>query len=240
MKFINTDVTISKKRKPVPQCIQLSDRVKLISWGSIYISLVKANLFPSSFCIESVDTVIYIDPVLVDTTKKADYIFITHSHFDHFSIKDIENLSNDKTMIICPKKVAKKLKKYNVKEVRPGDCIELKDVVCRATHAYSKGFPSHPKSIENVGYVITIGGINIYHAGDTFLVPEIKTLQDIDVALVPIDGGNLTMKTEEAASLVNQLKPKIVIPMHYLPDENKAIEFKHLINTDIDVRIIAD
>ena len=124
--------------------------------------------------------------------------------------------------------------------VKPDDSMELGDVIFKATHAYSKGFPSHPRSVQNVGYVFTIGGIKIYHAGDTYLVPEIEALRDIDVVLVPIDGGNLTMKTDEAAGLVNKLKPKIAIPMHYSPGEKKADEFKNLINSDIDVRIIAE
>lgn len=239
-KFFNTDVTVSDKRNPIAQCIQLSDNVKLTSWGAVYIKLVKSHLFPSSFCIETKNKVIYIDPVMIDTTKKADYIFITHGHFDHFSIKDIEKVVDEKTIIICPQKVAKKLKRHNIRKIEPDECIKFNGAICKATHAYSLGFPSHPKSNKNVGYILNIDNINIYHTGDTHLIPEIKTLQNIDVALISIDGGNLTMKTDEAASLINQIRPKLVIPMHYQPGENKANEFKKLINEDIEVKIIAD
>ena len=231
-------IEVSEKRDEV-RSISLSEKTVLKSWGAVFIKFGKSHLLPSSICLESEDIVIYVDPLMVDAERKADYIFITHDHADHLSIPDIEKLADEETVIICPKKAAKKLKGYSTRVVSPGDKVEFMGLSFEAVPAYSIGFPSHPKSSGNVGYVIAVDGKRIYHAGDTDLVPEIEILNDIDVALVPIDGANLTMKTQEAAQLVNEIKPRIAIPIHYVVDENKTEEFKKLVDRDIEVLIIA-
>lgn len=233
------NIEVSEKRGSV-RSIKLFETTVLKSWGAVFISFGKSHLLPSSVCIESKDAVIYIDPLMVDSDKKADYIFITHAHADHLSVPDIEKLSGKETVIICPKKAAKKIKGKNTRVVNPGDTAQLEGVSFEAVPAYSVGFPSHPKSSGNVGYVITVDGIRIYHAGDTDLVPEIRKLTNIDAALVPIDGDNLTMKTQEAAQLINEIKPKIAIPMHYVVKENKTEEFIKLVDNDIEVMILAE
>lgn len=232
-------IEVSEKRDQV-RSIRLSEKTVLKSWGAVFIKFGNSHLLPSSICVDNEEVVIYVDPLMVDTDKKADYIFITHAHADHLSIPDIEKLADEETVIICPKKAAKKLKGYSTRVVSPGDKDEFMGLSFEAVPAYSIGFPSHPKSSGNVGYVITVDGIRIYHAGDTDLVPEIKNLKGIDVALVPIDGDNLTMKTQEAAQLVNEIKPKIAIPMHYVAKESKTEEFKKFVDQDIEVLIIAE
>jgi L-ascorbate metabolism protein UlaG (beta-lactamase superfamily) len=64
-----------------------------------------------------------------------------------------------------------------------------------------------------VGYIIEVGGVRIYHAGDTDFIPEMKDLK-VDVALIPVS-GTFVMTADEAAQAVNEFKPKIAIPMHY-------------------------
>lgn len=236
MSFISIEA--SEKRGSVTS-IKLSEKTVLKSWGAVYIKFGNSHLLPSSICIENEEAVIYVDPLMVDTDTKADYILITHAHPDHLSIPDIDRLIGEETVIICPKKAAKKLKGYRTRVVSPGEKVEFMGLNVEAVPAYSLGFPSHPKSSANVGYVITVDGIRVYHAGDTDLVPEIRNLSSIDAALVPIDGDNLTMKTQEAAQLVNEIKPTIAIPMHYVVDENKTEEFKELVDRDIKVLIIA-
>jgi len=233
------DITVSNKRTDI-KSETLSNGITLTSWGAVFIRFGRSDLLPSSFCIESKDTVVYIDPLLVGPAKRADYIFITHTHPDHFSFTDIERIADGHTRIICPARAMRKLKQYNVTPVKSGDVIQLEDVGAEVTPAYSVGFPSHPKSAGNVGYVLSFGGLRIYHAGDTDLIPEILMLKDINVAMVPIDGGNLTMTTPEAAQLINTLKPQQAVPMHYVVQQGKTEEFAALVDKGIDVLVLAE
>ncbi len=240
MGLFNIKISISEKRNPKVQHVMISKNVKLSSWGAVYMSLVNADFFPSSFCLENGDCVIYIDPLKVESGRIANYVLITHGHPDHFSLEDIGELSDDNTVIICPKKVAKKLSGYKTEVVKPGEYLEYGDLNIETVNAYSIGFPSHSRGNENVGYVITIDGIRIYHAGDTDLIVEMEKLDGIDVLLVPIDGGNLTMSTQEAAKLTNMIKPRMVIPMHYVINARKADEFRQLVDEGIEVKILSD
>ena len=67
------------------------------------------------------------------------------------------------------------------------------------------------------GFLITIDGKKIYHAGDTGLFLDMKLIGEmdsIDVAILPV-GGNFTMDVADAVKAVEFLKPRLVIPMHY-------------------------
>lgn len=234
------DNLIMASEKGSIESIRLNENITLTSLGLLKYMVAKIEFFSSGFCIEYKGKRIYIDPVTANENERADYIFITHPHPDHLSLSNIKKIADEKTIIVCPKKALKKLKDFNPKLIKPGESIELEDMSCMAVPAYSIGFPTHPKKAENVGYVLELEGIKIYHAGDTDLVDDLKELKGIDTALVPIDGGNLTMKTEEAAELINQIKPRLAVPMHYEIDKNKAKEFAKLIDEDIEAKILID
>jgi L-ascorbate metabolism protein UlaG (beta-lactamase superfamily) len=113
---------------------------------------------------------------------------------------------------------------------------------CEATAAYNTKsvflwIKAHPKSKENVGFVLTMDkGLRIYHAGDTDYIPEMKQLKKIQFALIPIGGDNLTMNEEEAASMVNAIKPEKVIPMHYeIKNREELKRFESLVDPKIKV-----
>ncbi len=237
----------SAKRDTVPQNVRLPGGVILTSTGAVNINVFllvdHKDFFPSGFRIEAPGKTIYIDPIAVNDPKPADYIFITHSHGDHLSLPDIKKLSDKKTLIICPKTAAAQISGFSVKEVKPGDRLMLNGIKCEAVASYNiktgaLGMVAHPASDMNVGYIITINGTRIYHAGDTDFIPEMKEIKDITIALVPIDGGSLTMSTEEAAGFINTLRPKIAVPMHYLMGTNNTEIFKNLVNKDIQVKIM--
>lgn len=238
--LIEIKISVSEKRILKSKSIEISDNTTLTSWGAIHVSFGNSDFFPSSFCITTEDKVLYIDPVMVEPQRTADYIFITHTHPDHFSLEDIRKISDENTVIVCPKKAAKKLGSYKVLQVKPNDTIELDGVKCEVVPAYSKGFPTHPKMNQNAGYVLTVNRSRIYHAGDTDAVDELYSLKDIDTALVPIDGGNLTMSTQDAADLINSIKPRIAIPMHYEVNKNKAAQFSKMVDRNIKVAVLAE
>ncbi len=238
---IKITIIRSDRRGNIPQSIRLPDNIILTSLGEVIINNV--DFFPSSFRIEAQGKVIYIDPVVIDVTKPADFIFITHTHPDHLSLPDIKKIMKEETLIICPKKVAKKLSGYTIKVVKPGDVLELEDIKCEAVAAYNikpkfLWIKAHPQSAINVGYILTINGVRIYHAGDTDFIPEMKGIKNVNVFMVPIGGDKLTMNPEQAAEAINTIKPEIAIPMHYETAKNYAEKFKQLVDKDIKVEII--
>lgn len=168
----------------------------------------------SGFEIESAGgSVIYVDPYEIkENTAKADVILITHDHYDHCSPADIEKIHKADTVIIGPFSINAKLK-FKVRNIKHGEEIKIKDILVKAVPSYNEQKQFHPKEADNVGYVITIDGEIIYHAGDTDVIEEMKDIR-CDIALLPI-GGTYTMDCKDALKAVEILKPKIIIPMHY-------------------------
>ncbi len=100
--------------------------------------------------------------------------------------------------------------------------------------AYNTNKTFHPKKNGWVGYIIIINGIRYYIAGDTDITEENKKVK-CDVAFVPV-GGTYTMNFKEAANLINEIKPKIAIPIHYgsvVGTEQDAIDFIKLLHPEI-------
>jgi len=180
----------------------------------------------ASFCIEGKKLVVYIDPwKLSNTKKKADLILVTHEHYDHCSADDIEKIKKGNTLIIAPNECEAKLGK--IKAVKPGDSLTVNDIKIEAVPAYNTNKKFHPKENGKVGYILTIDGQRIYHAGDTDFIPEMSRLGNIDIALLPV-GGIYTMAAEEAVKII---KPKLAIPMHYgdiVGEDEDAKRFKEL------------
>lgn len=162
---------------------------------------------------------IYIDPFrLKEEPGDADFIFITHDHYDHFSPEDIAKVVCDTTVMIVPEKMLAKAKEVEmlvsrIETVRPGGHYEIDGLTFDTVAAYNLMKPFHPKSAQWVGYIFDIGGRKIYVAGDTDATAEAKAVK-CDVALIPI-GGTFTMDAKKAADLINEMKPSVAIPVHY-------------------------
>ena len=96
----------------------------------------------------------------------------------------------------------------------PGQTIEVGDIVITAVAAYNPAKKYHPKANKWLGFVIQLGPERIYYAGDTDMTEEMKALEDIDIALLPI-GGTYTMNADQAAEAVSKFNPKRAIPYHW-------------------------
>ena len=98
--------------------------------------------------------------------------------------------------------------------------------------AYNTNKDFHRKDTDWVGYIVTINGRDVYHAGDTDATPEMEALIDIDIAFIPVS-GTYVMTAEESAAAVNKFKPEIVIAMHYnagiVGSKGDAEKFKSLV-----------
>lgn len=166
----------------------------------------------ASFRIEGPEGVVYIDPWKLKDGPKADLILITHDHYDHCVPQDVKKIAKAETSIVTTTSCAAKLT-GDVHIVKAGDKITVKGIAIEVVPAYNIGKDFHPKAAGGVGYIITIGGRRIYHAGDTDLIPEMSTIR-ADTALLPV-GGKYTMTAEEAAEAANRIKPEVAVPMHW-------------------------
>ncbi|HOI18764.1 MAG TPA: MBL fold metallo-hydrolase [Candidatus Woesearchaeota archaeon] len=157
---------------------------------------------------------IYIDPYNLSNPKGyADYIFITHPHFDHYSPKDISKIRTPQTKIIVPSEISSEYPSTGT-VIQPSTSYDFINFGVDAIEAYNKYSSYHPKDKNWVGYLFKINGIKIYHCGDTDYTPEMSVAYGCDIIMIPI-GGKFTMNSEEAAEACNHLKPKLAIPMHY-------------------------
>ena len=219
--------------------------------------------FPPSWVqIKSGDLVIYIDPAYLRTNfarypkrieyskwpdpidglpeelEKADIILVTHHHKDHCKKVTVNRLKKDTTTILATRQCARELGK-KITIVTPGVKLDIGDINIRTTAAYNakrkeQGKLMHKKG-DGVGYIITISGKRIYHAGDTDLIPEMEHLENIDLALLPIGGKNFTMGISEAVKAAQKINPGVVVPMHRF--ESRAEEYKELLEAGTSIKV---
>jgi len=187
--------------------------------------------------------VIHVDPVSseADYSKmpKADIIMITHEHGDHLDPKAIKLISTDKTAVVLTQKAFQQLKSGTV--MKNGETKEINGLKIEAVPAYNivhkrdDGNPFHAKGNGN-GYVITFGNKRVYVAGDTENIPEMKKLEKIDIAFLPM---NLpyTMDPEMAAAAAKVFEPKILYPYHFGKTDTSKLVNLLKGEKDIEVRV---
>lgn len=188
--------------------------------------------------------VIYFDPFKINKQyNDADIIFITHDHYDHYSEEDIDKVIKPDTTIVIPegmqvKLLKKGIKNSNIITVEPEKTYVVEGLKFETIPAYNINKAFHPKDNGWVGYILEIDGIRYYIAGDTDITEENKRVK-CDIAFVPV-GGTYTMDFKEAAELVNEIKPKVAVPIHYgsiVGTSEDAINFQKLLNPEIKCKI---
>ena len=200
-------------------------------------------LVHASIRIEYDEKEIVIDPVTklgnktinYSTMPKADYLFLTHEHGDHFDKEAIKQLTGDKTQLIANKRCAEMLGYGKI--MSNGQSARFDDITVEAVPAYnhSEGRTQfHPKGRDN-GYILTIDGLRIYIAGDTEDIPEMQDIKDIDIAFMPCNQP-YTMTTEQLVKAAKTVRPKVLFPYHYGQTDVKEIP-SQLKDSGIDVRI---
>ena len=196
-------------------------------------------LYHSSIRINKEKT-IYIDPFKIDKNyNDADIVFITHDHFDHYSEEDIDKVINENTTIIIPEELLTNLLRKGINKnaiitVEPNEKYMVQGIKFETIPAYNTNKIFHPKENGWVGYIITLDDIRYYIAGDTDITEENRKVK-CDVAFVPV-GGTYTMDFKEAAQLINEIQPKIAVPIHYgsvVGTKQDATDFIKLLHPSI-------
>lgn len=233
VQVIETETNTSKQKpdrvtQNDPEIIPISHATAVIKWD---------------------DTVIYLDPVGGSEAFKgqeaADLVLITDIHGDHMDEKTLEALKLGETRIIVPEAVKKELPNslserlvvMNNGETKDHLGISIKAIPMYNLREEAKQY--HPKGRGN-GYLLEKDGKRLYIAGDTEDIPEMRNLENIDIALVPM---NLpyTMTEEKAAEAVLEFQPKVVYPYHYRGKEGKSDveKFKKLVNEgNKDIKVV--
>lgn len=184
---------------------------------------------------------IYFDPYQIkEEFHDADYIFITHDHYDHYDEESIKNIMKSETMIVVPECLKERISKLttNYFLVSPNEKYNLADLSFETTFSYNIDKPFHPKEKGYVGYKIKLEDKHLYIMGDTDYLEE-NLHMTCDICFIPI-GGTYTMDVQEAAAYINELKPELAIPIHYgsiVGDLSLSKQFIDLVNPDIKVEV---
>ena len=175
----------------------------------------------ASLSIEVGGRFIYADPVdeyaEYANLPKADVLLVTHSHYDHLDMAAIDRLRKPGTAVVCDKTSAEAFD-FDCITMTPGSTAQpLEGITIEAVPAYNitEGHCQfHPKEREDCGYILTIGGTRFYIAGDTENNDDIKALENIDIAFLPVNQP-YTMTVDQAVDVVKAIRPKVFYPYHY-------------------------
>jgi L-ascorbate metabolism protein UlaG (beta-lactamase superfamily) len=189
----------------------------------------------AGFVVHGKNSVVVVDPFQVRKGEPADVILITHDHYDHCSVEDIRKFAGKNTVIVAPACAAAACP-GTVKRIKAGETLDVLGIPIRAVPAYNLKLPNHARDKGHVGYVFTVDGVSFYHAGDTDVIPEMKSIR-ADVAFLPV-GGTVTMGPSEAARAAADVGAKTAVPMHWgsvIGSEEDAELFKKLCKCEVHV-----
>lgn len=166
-----------------------------------------------AFLLQAGGKSIYFDPFqLGPGLPPADLICISHEHYDHCSPADVLKIQQPSTLIVTEARAAAKLT-GKVMTLAPGEHREVEGVTIETVPAYNTNKRFHPQANRWLGFILTVDGVRVYHAGDTDYTPEMGKIR-ADLVLLPVS-GTYVMTAEEAAQAALAIGPKIAVPMHY-------------------------
>ncbi len=168
------------------------------------------------------EKIIYIDPISVESgAPKADLILLTHGHEEHFSPADVTRAAGPQTIVAGPAACIG-LFRLNQLPFEAGESRTILGVSVTATPAYGLDNSRHPKSAAGLGYLIDLGGMRIFHAGDTAAVPELRALK-ADAGFLPVGPG--LMSAREASALARDMGLRAAAPTHIDPGSKEEQDF---------------
>ncbi|MHA2247088.1 MAG: MBL fold metallo-hydrolase [Candidatus Hodarchaeales archaeon] len=196
------------------------------------------RLVSSGFKFKQLSTglVVYTDPYALDDIEEAsgdqfeeaDYIFLSHHHMNHYSLIDINKIITPDTVIIAAERMDNRgleiqFPSNTIHYVNPYDQVNFENITLEILPMYNinkfrfADIVYHPREDNNCAVLVDFQSVRIYHAGDSDLLPEMKSI-NCDIALLPV-GGFALMDPFEAADAVDYLKLssdlKYAIPFHY-------------------------
>jgi L-ascorbate metabolism protein UlaG (beta-lactamase superfamily) len=212
---------------PLPEVYPIAHATAVLNWGG---------------------TIVYIDPVggaeAFAGQPAPDLMLVTDLHGDHYDATTLQALKKAGTQLVAPQAVQSQMPpdlRESTRVLENGATLEIAGVQITAIPMYNlreEAQKFHQKGRGN-GYVLEKGGVRVYFSGDTEDIPEMRALQDIDLAFVCM---NLpyTMTVEKAADAVLAFKPRKVYPYHYrgnpeVSDVKRFAELVHAGNPDIEV-----
>lgn len=168
---------------------------------------------------------IHVDPCGLTESGTADYILLTHPHYDNFSEEDIARVRGPETIVIAPASMKKQLEDAD-HFLRPGDMLQLEGVDVLAVPAYSPEKKFHLQENGWLGYVFSLGGVTYYHAGDTEYLDSMGTIR-CDVAFLPCD-GHYTMDANDAVRAAKACGAAVLVPVHWGDSWGSADEVERM------------
>ena len=155
---------------------------------------------------------IHVDPWGVTEESHADFILLTHPHYDNFSEEDIARVRGPDTVVVAPTSMKKQLGDTD-HFIHPGDLIQLDRIDILAVPAHNRDRKFHPRGSAWVGYVFSVGNVTYYHAGHTDFLESMHDIR-CDVAFLPCC-SDYTMGPKEAAKAGAACGASIIVPIHW-------------------------
>ena len=205
--------------------------------------LIVQPLAHATFAMAWNGNTIYVDPTggaeLFEGLPSPDLILITDIHGDHLDAETLEAIVGDDTVIVAPAAVIEQLPEGVAglaTNLDNGSETSLLGLTVEAIPMYNlteERLGYHEMGRGN-GYVVTMGGTRVYISGDTEDIPEMRALENIDIAFVCFNLP-FTMTEEQAASAVAEFAPAIMYPYHY--DGSDVDLFVELLGEDSGVEV---